>query len=129
MCRVPVLVCYHCRSDSLEYHCRQHAHLSAIYFTVLERFDINSLQNQYAGLVHLFNQIKLGKQNKNKRKTISKQIERVLSMIAMRSTAVSSEAEAIDLSLKLANPKERTEEWCTWAVGKHTYNLDDDLRK
>jgi hypothetical protein len=78
VCREPVLVCDACRGQPMEFHCRIHFHLRHCYFTNLHVFSLAQLQQQLQELEtqHL-SKIRVGKQFKQKRKTLFKQCDKL----------------------------------------------------
>ena len=79
VCREPTLVCPSCR-DKLngEFHCSDHQHLKDCYFTDLSRFGIDDLKKQVNELQIQLQKIAVGKRFKQKRKTLHKQLSKVL---------------------------------------------------
>jgi predicted sulfurtransferase/23S rRNA-/tRNA-specific pseudouridylate synthase len=79
VCREPVLACKDCQESLMEYHCRQHAHLSTCYFSNLECFTAPQLLEQLHCLENLHEEIAVGRKFKHKRKTLEKQMVRIRS--------------------------------------------------
>ena len=77
VCREPVLACESCQTTLQEYHCGNHQHLSKCYFTNLSKFSLPELQQQSLELEQLLEPIAVGKQYRQKRSTIRKQLEKV----------------------------------------------------
>ena len=77
VCREPVLACESCQTTLKEYHCHNHQHLNTCYFTNLSKFTIPELQEQYVELEQLLEPIAVGKQYRQKRSTLRKQLEKV----------------------------------------------------
>jgi predicted sulfurtransferase len=75
VCRDLVLVCCKCQKRMREYHCRRHVEWNC-YFTFLEVFDQQQLQEQLKQLQALLNQ-RNEEYSKHVRKTLRKQIEKV----------------------------------------------------
>ncbi len=79
VCRERLLVCRGCKPNLFgEFHCSDHQHLKKCYFTNLARFTQEELTSQLQDLELLFEEIAVGKRYKQKRRTLQKQIERVL---------------------------------------------------
>lgn len=76
VCRDLVLVCGKCQASHDEYHCRTHSHLGDCYFAHLGRFTAEQLREQRGKLQELHDGL-LGRVNKNKRRTLTRQIARV----------------------------------------------------
>lgn len=77
VCREPLLACQDCQSRP-EFHCRQHIHLRNCYFANLERFSTRELLEQKQFLETLLAEIAIGRKFKQKRKTLIKQLQRVV---------------------------------------------------
>eukprot|EP00429_Kryptoperidinium_foliaceum_P031036 CAMPEP_0176153554 /NCGR_PEP_ID=MMETSP0120_2-20121206/78442_1 /TAXON_ID=160619 /ORGANISM="Kryptoperidinium foliaceum, Strain CCMP 1326" /LENGTH=948 /DNA_ID=CAMNT_0017490617 /DNA_START=174 /DNA_END=3018 /DNA_ORIENTATION=- len=77
VCREPTLVCDSCRPTLREYHCHVHAHLRSCYFTDLTPFSQSELESQLKQLTELKSEIAVGKKFKQRRKTLSRQCEKV----------------------------------------------------
>jgi predicted sulfurtransferase len=85
VCRDLVLVCHTCRRGNhtlREYHCRRHSSWKRCYFTFLEIFSVNALQEQRQGLQLLRDALVPPNQHKNTRRTMLRQIEKVTNQIA-----------------------------------------------
>ena len=78
VCRVLVLVCPSCTKTLREYHCRRHQSWKNSYFTFLQVFDQDELRAQYSNLCTLRD----SSSNKNVRRTLLKQMDKVQSHIA-----------------------------------------------
>lgn len=78
VCREPTLVCHKCQLHLIEYHCRNHSHLRRCYFSDLKRFTSDELELQVNELHSHLASISIGRRFKQKRKTILKQIDRVI---------------------------------------------------
>ena len=74
VCRDLVLVCPTCQKALREYHCRRHSSWKLCYFTFLEVFDRESLEDQRSELLQLRTRYA---QRRNIRKTVSRQIGKV----------------------------------------------------
>lgn len=85
VCRELVLICNQCKASFKELHCKDHFHLKSCYFTDLERFSCTELQQQLAELEKHHENIKKGKANKQRRKTLRKQIEKIQAMLSFNS--------------------------------------------
>jgi 23S rRNA-/tRNA-specific pseudouridylate synthase len=82
VCREPTLVCPKCRQGLREFHCHVHAHLRRCYFTDLVPYTKAELQAQLHELRELITEIAVGKKFKQKRKTLSKQCEKIAQRLA-----------------------------------------------
>ena len=83
VCRDHCLVCDSC-SDSLQlvFHCDAHRHLKGSYFFFIDHFSIEELQRQRAELQQVHsNMLKEKEASRNKRRTISRQIQRLSSRL------------------------------------------------
>ena len=100
-----------------------YSHLKDVYFTVLDRFSSDDLRTQAAELARLENALE-GKTQKNRRKTLRKQRERIAELLAQRlSTSINlnevnecckGDCDGDDVSLctmKLVNPQLRGGFW------------------
>ncbi|KAL9183681.1 hypothetical protein ACHAXT_004537 [Thalassiosira profunda] len=95
VCREPVLVCENCQLGlhqkqrtlrgiddgekgdcRTEYHCEDHIHLKACYFTSLHGFAEEELEKQMEQLQMHSDELQ-GKKNKQKRRTLRKQIDKI----------------------------------------------------
>lgn len=90
VCREPTLVCPNCRPDLREFHCHNHAHLRKCYFTDLAPYSKTELHAQLLELQDLISEIAVGKKFKQKRKTLTKQCEK----IAQRLTAIDGDGDS-----------------------------------
>jgi predicted sulfurtransferase len=81
VCRDLVLVCLVCQGGLREYHCRRHSEWKRCYFTFLEVFDRESLEAQRGDLLNLRGRYIPPPQNRNVRRTISRQIEKISNRI------------------------------------------------
>lgn len=82
VCRDLILLCPDCKSSLNEFHCERHCGWKNSYFTFLERFTIDELQGQHEGLKKLHDDIYVpAKEHKNVRRTLRKQMDKVLSRI------------------------------------------------
>ena len=77
VCREPTLVCDACRTSAPEYHCKDHFYLRLCYFSNLTRYNTGDLEKHLGQLEELMEAIAVGKRYKQKRKTLSKQIEKL----------------------------------------------------
>eukprot|EP01138_Halocafeteria_seosinensis_P013998 gb/GECG01014294.1/.p1 GENE.gb/GECG01014294.1/~~gb/GECG01014294.1/.p1 ORF type:complete len:201 (+),score=12.03 gb/GECG01014294.1/:1-603(+) len=74
VCREPVLCCEACRKTlDYVYYCEDHTHLTGIYYTYIDHFDLHELKRQSQKLRERYNQ----EQSRNKRRTIQKQIAKL----------------------------------------------------
>jgi hypothetical protein len=85
VCRDLVLVCPTCQSSLREYHCRRHSEWKDCFFTFLEYFEMDELDNQKKRLVEIHESIPSGKL-KNMRRTLSRQIVKVSKHMSKLST-------------------------------------------
>lgn len=85
VCRESMLVCNSCRSNEKEYHCSDHKHLKDCYFKDLSKFSDEQLTTQILDLRQHLENIAIGKKFKQKRKTITKQIDLIQSTLTSRS--------------------------------------------
>lgn len=78
VCRERTLACEDCKNNLFgEFHCSDHQHLKHCYFTNLTRFSQHELSIQLQDLESLLDEIAIGKRYKQRRRTLSRQIERV----------------------------------------------------
>jgi 23S rRNA-/tRNA-specific pseudouridylate synthase len=82
VCREPTLVCPECKKGLKEYHCRNHEHLKACYFTDLAPFSGPHLKDQLVALQTLIEEIAVGRKFKQRRKTLKKQCDKILERLA-----------------------------------------------
>jgi ferredoxin len=76
VCRDLVLVCPKCQSVLLEYHCLRHREWRSFYFTFLNRFDVQELNQQRQDLETTLGDESL-KKSKKVRKTLARQIQKI----------------------------------------------------
>lgn len=76
VCRELVLICPKCESTVYEIHCPRHVKWKDCYFTFLESFTINELQQQKLQLENILQQTTTTT-TKNTRHTINKQINKI----------------------------------------------------
>ena len=81
VCRDLVLICPSCRESKHEYHCDRHRKWKNAYFTFLDGFTIEELQEQSAELQKLHDLYIPPKEHKNVRRTLRKQLEKVLDRV------------------------------------------------
>ena len=77
VCREPTLVCPSCRENIREYHCQNHIHLRQCYFTDLSSFSATELAQQLQDLRTIIQDIAVGRKFKQKRKTLTKQCDKI----------------------------------------------------
>ena len=95
VCREPTLVCQKCQGIHAEYHCKNHFHLKSCYFTNLEGYSAEELQQQLEQIRHLAREIAVGKKFKQKRKTLHKQCQKIIQRLeALEATNTTSDATA-----------------------------------
>ena len=82
VCREPTLVCGSCQQGVVEFHCFGHFHLRACYFTNLTHFSNTELERQLEELQQHLEKIAVGKQYKQKRKTLHKQCDEIRAQLA-----------------------------------------------
>ncbi|KAG7363653.1 rhodanese-like domain containing protein [Nitzschia inconspicua] len=105
VCREPTLVCKVCQeSDQYrEYHCKTHQHLQDCYFTNLEPFTTKELESQMKQLRMLMAEIAVGKKYRARRKTLSKQCDKIQEHLQ---TISSAENDEDDENIKMRPDKE-----------------------
>lgn len=81
VCREPMLICPVCHLEIKEYHCKDHEHLRDCYFTNLSIYTSDQLIMQKKELENHLSKIAIGKKFKQRRKTISRQINRIDTVI------------------------------------------------
>ena len=85
VCRVPVLVCSACVERLVEFHCERHQCLKRVYFSILNRFNIEELEVQCNALRQMESELLLlGKGGKNRRRTLRRQITKIEKEIVNR---------------------------------------------
>jgi predicted sulfurtransferase len=92
VCHMPVLCCPLCRSSSPyqgEFYCRNHRNLKGIYFHDLRPFSADQLRQQGESL-HCIQQELLGHSNRNKRRTLQRQKDRIAAWLDTLPNSVSS---------------------------------------
>ena len=95
VCRELVLICAPCRGKVTELHCEQHFHLKDLYFTNLERFSVAELRAQHAGLKKLHADLVAGgKKERNRRRTLQRQMAKLEHRIANLVTQQRAEANS-----------------------------------
>jgi hypothetical protein len=77
VCRDLVLVCPECQLTLREYHCHRHASWKTFYFTFLQLFDTQELEEQREKLEQLRETYIPPAQHRNVRKTLSRQMTKV----------------------------------------------------
>jgi predicted sulfurtransferase/23S rRNA-/tRNA-specific pseudouridylate synthase len=77
VCRESILICPTCQNQHREYHCVNHFHLQHCYFTNLQGYSEEELQEQMKELNSHLHVISIGRRFKQKRKTLQKQIDRL----------------------------------------------------
>mmetsp|Transcript_3254 Transcript_3254/g.5913 ORF Transcript_3254/g.5913 Transcript_3254/m.5913 type:complete len:213 (-) Transcript_3254:2122-2760(-) len=77
VCRDLVLVCPTCQKEKREYHCNRHATWKHCYFSFLEVFDRQELDQQHLELIKLRNSLSPVPKFKNARRTLARQIDKV----------------------------------------------------
>lgn len=83
VCRELTLICDECKSGlNGEYHCADHQHLKNCYFTNLQRFSEDELRSQLQELEGLFEDIAVGKRYKQKRRTLQRQMNRIIQLLS-----------------------------------------------
>ena len=82
VCRDLVLVCPQCQSNLREYHCRRHSSWKKFYFTFLEVFDEQELNEQKRQLHEKRESLQPASNHKNMRRTLARQIEKIEKHIA-----------------------------------------------
>ena len=86
VCRDPLLVCHGCQKTLREYHCRRHQEWNHCYFTFLEVFTREQLVQQRTDLINLRQRLI----NKNMRRTLLRQVEKVDARIRDLDTGMAS---------------------------------------
>ena len=89
VCHDLVLICNKCQANPSfrEYHCKKHQPWKHCYYTFLEIYTIEQLQQQNKQLDIIYNtQLLPPKQHKNTRRTIKKQIEKVRNHVKLLET-------------------------------------------
>lgn len=81
VCRDLVLVCKKCQSELREYHCARHSTWKRCFFTFLDVFDQEQLSAQAKDLKQLRETHSPACEHKNVRRTLSRQIEKVVQRI------------------------------------------------
>lgn len=77
VCRDLVLICPTCQQNLREYHCRRHANWKDCYFTFLEVFNLNELQNQKDKLHSMRESMLPASAYKNLRRTLARQMDKI----------------------------------------------------
>lgn len=79
VCNMPLLMCVSCVAANpySEYHCRNHLLLKHLYHTDLSPFSVDELVYQKEQLLYLLSKHEHYQTSKCKRKTLSKQIEKI----------------------------------------------------
>ena len=81
VCRDLILLCPSCKSSLSEFHCERHQLWKKVYFTFLERFTLEELHTQHKELQKLHDTVYAPKEHRNVRRTLRKQMDKVLSRI------------------------------------------------
>mmetsp|Transcript_36219 Transcript_36219/g.87682 ORF Transcript_36219/g.87682 Transcript_36219/m.87682 type:complete len:971 (-) Transcript_36219:789-3701(-) len=81
VCNEPTLICPQCQPLYNEYHCKNHQHLKNCYFSDLSKFSSEQLQDQLADLQIMLEEIAVGRKFKQKRKTLKKQCDKIISRV------------------------------------------------
>ena len=74
VCRDLVLVCNNCQTSLREYHCKRHSAWKKAYFSFLEIYDLEELQQQKSALERLRDE---NSELKNIRRTLLRQLQKV----------------------------------------------------
>jgi hypothetical protein len=82
VCRDLVLICLSCQCKLREYHCKRHSSWKDSYFTFLEIFDSKELESQKNQLFHLRESLTPPAENRNTRRTLLRQVEKVTKHMA-----------------------------------------------
>jgi predicted sulfurtransferase len=91
VCRDLVLICPFCRVQRREYHCARHEALKTCYFTFLEIYTVDELEQFASELQQLRDTMfRPPAQHRNVRRTLSRQLERIASRIQMLETGLAS---------------------------------------
>lgn len=100
VCREPTLVCLDCQENGRhrEYHCNAHRHLQECYFTHLELFSVDQLEDQMKQLRLLIAEIAVGKKYRARRKTLCKQCDKVQARLQELGTTVDSDGISEDVT-------------------------------
>jgi predicted sulfurtransferase len=77
VCRDLVLICPNCTDTLREYHCQKHGLWKDYYFTFLEVYDQPALEQQAMGLTRIRNGLDNARRQKNVRRTLLKQIQKI----------------------------------------------------
>jgi len=136
LCLKWVLVCHSCRPVlHFQYHCSTHRHLQSCYFTRLDGFSGLELTNQLNQLVNLYSELAGEKgsdttrKNRNKRKTLNKQIARIRNELTKRRNEGVSDSEAVGTHLNWCRTCRKTSCdgncWGFWAASKNTDDIVD----
>jgi hypothetical protein len=81
VCRDLVLVCPTCQTSLREYHCLRHSVWKGCYYTFLECYDVDQLSAQLVELRALHNQLLPAAKQRNVRRTLARQMEKVEAQI------------------------------------------------
>ncbi|CAJ1934961.1 unnamed protein product [Cylindrotheca closterium] len=81
VCNEPTLICLNCQPLYTEYHCKNHQHLKNCYFSNLSEFSFDQLHDQLAELQLMLEEIAVGRKFKQKRKTLKRQCNKIISRI------------------------------------------------
>ncbi|KAL3941925.1 MAG: hypothetical protein SGBAC_003781, partial [Bacillariaceae sp.] len=81
VCNEPTLICTKCQPLHTEYHCKNHQHLKDYYFSDLSKFTLERLDDQLSKLQTMLEEIAVGRKYKQKRKTLKKQCDRIMSRV------------------------------------------------
>ena len=103
VCRIPVLCCPECVVSNTypgEYYCGRHRSLKGVYFSVLECFTNQELQEQVSILSALEHGLCGDRKERNRRRTLRRQRERIQYLLTSRpETQVDTENVSFDGSL------------------------------
>jgi predicted sulfurtransferase len=91
VCRDLVLICPHCRVQRREYHCARHEAFKTCYFTFLEIYTLDELEQFANELRQLRDKLfQPPTQHRNVRRTLSRQLERIATRIQALETGLAS---------------------------------------
>jgi predicted sulfurtransferase len=124
VCRTPLLMCSECVERNPyknEYWCFRHRFLKDTYFTVLDPFSKEDLIQQDANLATILRELSGSKADKNRRRTIRRQREKIA--VRLSELATSELVSGGHGGEKSKNPKSDNS-WGFWRTGNEAEPID-----
>lgn len=121
VCRDLVLVCEQCVTQLREYHCERHAGWKTCFFTFLEPFNKDELNEQIPGLISIRDNLK---DSKNTRRTLMRQITKVQKRIKELDECKSFTEKNSPRRCRTCHETENVCDGLCWGFWKQAANAD-----